>query len=247
MLTQTAFSSWVHCIQPNPQAELRLFCFPYAGGSAMTYRRWNNLLPKTVEVCPVELPGRGKQIKLSPYNRIEPLVEALATNLRPYLNKPFAFFGHSMGGLISFELSRFLRSEFNLHPIHLFISARQAPQINWRRKHIHNLPEAQFMDELRRLDGTPQEVLNNQELMEFFSPIIRADFSVLETYVYTPQAPFDFPIMAFGGMQDTEVSADDLDGWKEHTNLFSLQMIEGNHFYVNSAPEILLQTITQKL
>jgi len=102
-------NSWIISPKPNPQADLRLFCFPYAGGSSFIYRTWVEFLPASVEVCAIELPGRGRQIKLPPYNKLEPLVDAIASFMQPYLDKPFAFFGHSMGALVSFELARLLR------------------------------------------------------------------------------------------------------------------------------------------
>lgn len=109
MTSTSVFNSWVKFFQPNSQATMRLFCFPYAGGSSLIFRQWSDSLPSTVEVCAVELPGRGMQMKLAPFTRLEPLIEALALAIKPHLDKPFAFFGHSMGALVSFELARFLR------------------------------------------------------------------------------------------------------------------------------------------
>jgi surfactin synthase thioesterase subunit len=131
MITKTTFNSWITCPKPNLQAKLRLFCLPYAGASAMIFRTWPNDLPPTieVEVCPIELPGRGRQMKLSLYTEMQPLVREIAQNLIPYLDKPFTIFGHSMGGLVSFELAPLLRSDYNLNPSHIFIYASNAPQI----------------------------------------------------------------------------------------------------------------------
>jgi medium-chain acyl-[acyl-carrier-protein] hydrolase len=149
----------------------------------LLFPSWIDYLPKTIEICPVELPGRGSQIQLTPFNRIEPLVKAITLEILPYLDRPFVFFGHSMGGLISFELARLIRRQYNLEPVHLFISGRRAPQINNLKTVINNLPKADLIRELRQLNGTPEEVLNNDELMEILLPILRADFSVLENYM----------------------------------------------------------------
>jgi medium-chain acyl-[acyl-carrier-protein] hydrolase len=246
MVKQTTFNSWINCLKPNPSAELRLFCLPYAGGNAMTYRTWGNYLPTTVEVCPVELPGRGKLIKLFPYSRIESLVEALAENIQPYLDKPFAIFGHSMGGLISFELARFLLSQFNLSPVHLFISAVKAPQIPSTEKPVSELSDAELIDKIRRLNGTPEQVLANAELMQLFIPVIRADYSILDNYIYTRQAAFNFPITAFGGLED-DISVENLQAWQEHTHSFSLQMFDGDHFYINSVSQVFFNSMIKKL
>ncbi|MBD2772638.1 thioesterase II family protein [Iningainema tapete] len=227
---------------------MRLFCFPYAGGSSLIFRTWSNSLPKNVEVCPIELPGRGKQMKLAPLSRLEPLLGFLEDAIVPYLDKPFAFFGHSMGALISFELARLLRKKYHIEPVHMFVSGRRAPQIPNPDPPIHTLPELEFIEKLCRFNGTPQAVLENAELMQLLIPILRADFAVLETYVYNAEPAFDCPITAFGGLQDSEASRDEIEGWEKQTNAtFSLQMFPGDHFFLNSAQSLLLQALAQKL
>jgi medium-chain acyl-[acyl-carrier-protein] hydrolase len=248
MQTTKSYNSCVTCPYPNPQAALRLFCFPYAGGSSIIFRSWFSSLPTSVEVCPIELPGRGTQMRLAPFTRLEPLVEALASALLPHLDKPFAFFGHSMGTLVSFELARLLRQKYDRQPVHLFVSGRRAPQIPNPNSPVHSLPEPEFKKELCRLNGTPQAVLENAELMQLLIPILRADFAVLETYVYTPEATLNFPITAFGGLQDKEVSCDELQAWQDQTNAaFSVQMFPGDHFFLHSAQSLLLHSLAQEL
>ncbi|HEY9797280.1 MAG TPA: thioesterase II family protein [Leptolyngbyaceae cyanobacterium] len=248
MTTTSTFDTWVSWHKPNPQASLRLFCFPYAGGAALTFRTWPDSLAMALEVCPVELPGRGKRITSAPFTRLQPLVQAIAQALLPHLDKPFAFFGHSMGGLVSFELARLLRKKYGLNPAHLFVSGYRAPQVPDPDPPIHALPEPEFLEELRRLNGTPEAVLENAELMQLLLPALRADFAVIETYAYIPESPLDCPITAFGGLQDREVSCDDLEAWREQTNAaFSLQMLPGDHFFLHSAQPLLLQSLSQKL
>ena len=248
MRTTSAVETWVTYPQPNPQANLRLFCLPYAGGAARIFRTWSDSLPKTVEVSPVELPGRGKQIGVAPFTRLQPLVEAIAQSLLPHLDKPFAFFGHSMGGLVCFELTRYLRQKYGLNPVHLFISARRAPQIPARNSPIHGLPDSEFLEEIRRLNGTPQAAVENAELMELFMPILRSDFEVLETYVYAPESPLNCPISAFCGSDDPEASQDEVEGWRIHTRAsFSLHTLAGDHFFIHSAERLLLQIIANSI
>lgn len=248
MSSTPTFDTWVSWQSPNPKASLRLFCFPYAGGAAVTFRTWPDSLPRAIELCPVELPGRGKRIRSVPFTRLQLLVQAIAIAILPYLDKPFAFFGHSMGGLVSFELARLLRKNYGKIPVHLFISGYRAPQIPDPDPPIHDLPEPEFLEELRRLNGTPQAVLENTELMQMLLPAIRADFAVIETYAYTPESPLDCPITAFGGLQDREVSWDDLKAWQEQTNAaFSLHMLPGDHFFLQSAQPLLLQALSQEL
>lgn len=241
-------NSWIISLKPNPQADLRLFCFPYAGGSSFIFRSWSDFLPPSVEVCAIELPGRGRQMKLPPFDKMEPLVDAIASIIHPYLDKPFAFFGHSMGGLISFELARLLRKKSGILPVHLFISGRRAPQILRTDAPIHNLPEAEFIEELRHLNGTPPAVLENAELMQLFLPVLRADFAVLETYIYASEPPLECPITVFGGLQDSEVGRDELQAWQEQTKaIFNLHMFPGDHFFLNSVQHLLLEKLAKYL
>lgn len=232
---------------PNSQAAVRLFCFPYAGGSSSLFRRWRDTLPTNIEVCPVELPGRLNQREKSPFTRLEPLVKEIAISLLPYFEKPFAFFGHSMGGLVSFELARLLRAKYNLQPVSLFISGRRAPQIPRTAAPIHALPLPNFLAQLRCLNGTPAAVLENTELMQILVPILRADFAVLENYTYIDEPPLDCAIAVFGGLEDKEVSYEELATWrKQTTNSFQLQMFRGDHFFLHSAQHLLLQSLAQQ-
>lgn len=183
-----------------------------------------------------------------PFTQLTPLVEAVTVALLPYLDQPFAFFGHSMGALVSFEVARLLRKNYQLSPVQLFVSGRRAPQLPNSESPIHALPEAEFLEELRRLNGTPEEVLANAELMEILLPVLRADFAVLETYGYSAEPPLECPITAFGGLQDTEVSCDHLEAWRNQTSAaFSLQMFPGDHFFLHSAQALLLQSLARQL
>ncbi|GFE67428.1 thioesterase II family protein [Chroococcus sp. FPU101] len=239
---------WVTCPKPNPNAKLRLFCFPYAGGSAWVFRPWLNHLPSFIELCPLELPGRGKRWTETPFTNLDSLIQTLGTAILPHLNRPFAFFGHSMGAMISFELTRLLSQKYEINPVYLFVSGCRAPQLRDPNPPIYNLPEPEFIAEIRRLNGTPDAVLENAELMELVLPALRADFEMLETYKYTDASSLNCPIAVFGGLQDIEVSHEDLQAWQVQTNqAFSLQMFEGNHFFIDSARSLLLTSITTRL
>jgi medium-chain acyl-[acyl-carrier-protein] hydrolase len=239
---------WLACHRPNPRAALRLFCFPYAGGGAPIYRNWVERLPPEVEVCPVQLPGRGGRLREKPFSRMAPLAEALAAELRAYLDKPFAFFGHSMGAIIGFEVARVLRREGAPRPRYLFASGRAAPQIPRPDPPTYELPEAEFIEELRRLNGTPAEVLEHPELMQVMLPLVRADFELIQTYDYTPGPPLDCPISAAGGLEDEGVSREQLEAWREQTAAsFTLRMYPGDHFFIHSAQPQLLRMLAQEL
>jgi medium-chain acyl-[acyl-carrier-protein] hydrolase len=235
---------------PNSQARLlRLFCFPYAGGSSnLIYRGWQEGLPESVEVCPVELLGRGRRLRETPFTRLMPLVEAIAGEILPRLDKPFAFFGHSMGATIGFELARLLRREHCPTPVHLFVSGHRAPHIPMTEPPTYNLPEPEFLEELRRLNGTPQEVLEHPELIQMLMPLLRADFEVVQTYTYTAAPPLDCPITAFGGLQDVEVPSEYVAAWRDHSAAaFTLRMLPGGHFFLHTSRSLLLHALAQQL
>ncbi len=202
MRTSAAPDRWLAYRRPRPGAEVRLFCFPHAGGGASLFHGWADRLPPAVEVCPVQLPGRETRFGEPPINRLGPLVGALAEALLPHLDRPFAFFGHSLGALIGFELARRLRRERGLEPVHLFASACAAPQRWGCVRPIHALPDAAFRKELRRLRGTAPAVLDNEELMEILLPALRADFALCETYAYGEDDPLSCPVTAVGGLRD---------------------------------------------
>jgi medium-chain acyl-[acyl-carrier-protein] hydrolase len=248
MTTATASDSWITRRKPSPQARLRLFCFPYAGGGVSIFRAWSDGLPADVEVCPVQLPGRGTRLMEPPFTRLSPLIEALTQALFPLLDKPFAFFGHSLGALVSFELARQLRRQYAVQPVRLFISADRAPQIPNRDPPIHSLSEGEFLVELRRLNGTPREVLEDEELRQIMLPLLRADFAVYETYGYRTEPPLNCPISAFGGLQDHRVNRGDLEAWRDQTSVsFSLRMFPGDHFFLNTTLPVLLRVLSQEL
>lgn len=241
-----AFDSWIAFRKPCPEARLRLFCFPYAGAGALIFRTWPDGFPADVEVCSIQLPGRGTRLMERPFTQLSSLVEALAEALVPLLDKPFAFFGHSLGALVSFELARRIRGQYGVHPVRLFVSAGRAPQIPNRDAPLHTLPETEFLAELRRLNGTPGELLDHKELMEIMLPVLRADFAMFETYVYSTGAPLNCPISAFGGLQDRRVSKSDLEAWRIQTGVsFSLRMLPGDHFFLTQP--LLLRALSQEL
>jgi medium-chain acyl-[acyl-carrier-protein] hydrolase len=179
---------------------------------------------------------------------MDALVQAVGGALLPYLDMPFAFFGHSMGASISFELARLLRREGRRLPLHLYISGRRAPHIIDRDPPLHHLPEPELLDELRQLNGTPTEVLEHPELMAMMLPLLRADFSVAETYICKPEPPLDTPITVFGGLADKDITRKDLEAWEEHsTASFKLRMLAGDHFFLNTSQPVLLRLLASEL
>lgn len=237
-------SPWLPYHRPDPRAELRLFCFAYAGGGASVFNPWRARLPAGVELCAVQLPGRETRLSETPFRRIEPLVEAVEQGLRPYFDLPFLLFGHSMGARVAFELCRSRRRRDASLPVHLIASGCRAPQIPRTDPHVHALPDDRFAEEVLRLGGVPAAVFENPELRELFVPILKSDFAVVERYEYREDEPLATPITAFGGTDDPKATRDEVEGWRaQTTKAFATRVFEGGHFFLQSRRDELLETL----
>jgi medium-chain acyl-[acyl-carrier-protein] hydrolase len=229
-------------------AGVRLFCFPYAGGGSQIFHAWSRQLESNIEDVPALLPGRESRLGEPARTRLDPIVDALAVDILPYLDKPFAFFGHSMGALISFELARRLRQEHKIEPDHLFISGRRAPQLPEKDPPIHELPTADFVAEVGRLNGTPGEVFEHAELRELLVPLLRADFAVCHTYAYLAGEPLSCSLTLFGGLADEHASREDLEPWCIQTKgVCRLHQFPGDHFFINTEQAAILRLIGAEL
>jgi medium-chain acyl-[acyl-carrier-protein] hydrolase len=232
----------------NPRARMRLFCLPYAGGGGAVYRTWQSSFPDGIEVCCVQLPGRESRFAEPLFTKMDPLVEALAEALVSALDRPFAFFGHSMGGLIAYELAKLLRHEYQMTPNHLFVSACHAPEIPDPTPHWHSLSDQELMAELRTLTSFPREALEHAELMQIMLPKIRADSAVTETYIYRPAEPFHFPLTAFASEQDEMIPREAIEPWRNHTRAaFDLVLVDGHHMFVQERSQQIIRVILGKL
>jgi medium-chain acyl-[acyl-carrier-protein] hydrolase len=239
---------WLAVPQPRPQARARLFCFPYAGGAASGYYTWPAHIPDTIEVCAVQLPGRANRFTETAFVRMPALVSALEDALLPMLDLPFAVFGHSMGALVGFEWVRRLRDTRGLEPVRLFVSGARGPRIPSREGAVHALSDSDFFRALRHLDGTPAEVLDNEELMALVAPALRADFAVCETYAFRKGRKLTCPITVFGGRRDRRVSRADLDAWAQETRgAFATHMLPGGHYFLREQERGLLALISAAL
>ncbi|HEX8161812.1 MAG TPA: alpha/beta fold hydrolase [Pyrinomonadaceae bacterium] len=248
MLNHAAANQWFVRQRPASPCRLRLFCFPYAGGSHLIFRGWSEGLPPDVEVMAAALPGRAGRIREPSLKSIPALVENLAAAVKPYLDAPFALLGHSMGALIGFELARRLRRDEGVEPARLFVSGCRAPQIPATAEKTYDLPDPELVERLRDLKGTPLEVLEHPELMGLVLPLLRADFEAVETYNYSAGPPLACPISAYGGLRDAEVERERLEAWREQTTAyFTLQMFDGGHFFINEARPALLASLAREL
>jgi medium-chain acyl-[acyl-carrier-protein] hydrolase len=235
-------------VEPRPDALLRLFCLPYAGGNAAAYRAWAHSLPETVELCPVEFPGHGTRLRERPVYSIHALAGQLAHELAPFLDKPFVVFGHSMGAITGFELARVLRDRYGRAPEHLVVSAHRAPHIPHPGPLTYSQPDDQFLDRIMRLGGTPKELQAQPELIALALPIMRADFTACDTYRYVAAPPLDCPITVYGGLRDPMVDRGHLGGWAEQSSRdCTLRIFPGEHFFINTARTLVLGNLGRVL
>jgi surfactin synthase thioesterase subunit len=211
----------------------RLFCLPHAGSGAAGFYRWKRLLPETIRVCPVLLPGRELRLGEPALRRAEPVVGALQTEVGPMLGeRPYALFGHSMGALLAFEWARRIAADGLPEPRMLIVSGRNAPWFPAHRA-LHALPDPAFVEALQeRYGGVPDGFLDDAEMRALFLPILRADLEVVETYAFKPAPPLRCPVMSLAGEQDRSVSEAGLAAWEETTaGPFSSRRIAGDHFF----------------
>ena len=228
--------NWFESLPRSKAPRLRVFCFPYAGGSADVYRSWRRWLPEQIDLCLVHLPGRGRNMGRRAFSQLAPLVAEIADHISLVTDIPYAFYGHSMGGLISFELARELSQQQRTGPKHLFVSGCRAPQYPRDEPLTFNLPHDAFIAELKKLKGTPEEVLANSELMELFLDLLRADFELVETYQYHPGEPLSCPITVYGGIQDERIPVEACHQWQNQTSAScKVRMFHGDHFFVRNA------------
>jgi medium-chain acyl-[acyl-carrier-protein] hydrolase len=247
MTRSPARSDWVQVSRPRPAPRLRLICLPSAGGGASRYRDWPGQLPDEVEVVSVQLPGRENRFSERPVESMAQLVGPLLVGLAGYLSGPFALFGHSMGALIAFELVRRMRCS-GVAPVHLFASGCRAPDVPSRSPDWHTLPDREFIATIRDLGGIPPELLAERQFLDAMLPTLRADGTLVETYLFRTQSPLSCPVTAFGGLRDKEVLPEDVRAWSRHTTgPFQVHLLRGDHFFVNSARPDLLRLLVSEL
>ncbi len=231
----------------STSARLQLFCFPYAGGGASIFRSWQADTGPFVRIHAIRLPGRESRIFEPPLRSVAEAAKTIAAEILPGIEGPFAFFGYSFGALLAFETARVIRRQ-GTGPTRLMVAALKAPQLPLGRKPIHDLPDREFAEEIRKFRGTPDAVLQNDELMSLVLPAIKADFTAYETYRYSAEAPLHCPILAMGGTKDPSVSPDELAAWGEQTAArFETRFFPGDHFFIHSARQLLTWTIAQEM
>ncbi|MFJ4989688.1 thioesterase II family protein [Streptomyces sp. NPDC088732] len=239
---------WIRRFQPATPGSVPLVCFPFAGGSAGYFRPLPALLGPGVDVLAVQYPGRQDRRNEPVVDDIPRLAELICDALAPMADRPYAFFGHSMGALVAFEVVRCLALRGRREPAVLFVSGRRAPSVV-RDDRVHLKSDADLVTELRSLGGTDAAILADDELVQMILPAVRGDYRAVETYrAPVPQAVLDVPIAALIGDQDPRVSVEEVSGWRDHTSAgFSLKIFPGGHFYLGEAAADVAAEITATL
>lgn len=217
--------------------KIKLFCFPYAGGSAGVYTSWKSKLDNSIELRPVELSGRGRRYKLPLYENMEKMINDVYNEIRGELDTmPYVFFGHSMGSLIAYELYYKIKETKHNPPVHIFFSGHKAPHMKKTEKDLHNLSDEEFKKEILSIGGTPEELFDYPELVDLFIPILRADYKVVDTYKYKEKdEKIDCNISIFNGEDDIDEICD-LKEWKIHTSKGCKEyLFRGGHFFINQS------------
>lgn len=228
--------------------ELRLFCFPHAGGSAASLNGWVRRLPPAIGLERVELPGRDPQSGQRPLTRIAEVMPQLWHQWVARLDRPFALYGHSLGALVAYEFAQYARAHGYGGPLALFVSGRRAPQCPLVLDALHDLPEDELMARLTEFGGTPEGVIRNAKWRNHMMPALRADLEMSDLYVHHPREPLDCPVFAFRGEGDGIASEAEMQAWgQQTTGPFVCENLPGGHFFSTEGVERVSAAIVAQL
>jgi len=239
---------WLSYAKVATAGPTNVFCFPFAGGGASFFRSWMQFAPPTIAICPMQPPGREERFVERPFDSMDALVRAATDALMPHLAHKYAFFGHSMGALAAFEIVHTLRERGAPLPVHFFVSGAPAPQVASRIPAIHELPADEFLAEIQRYGGVPDEVMQSRELLDLMMPRLRADLAVTGTYVYRERPPLAMPITALGGLRDDVVTPELVEAWREQTTAkFTFTPFDGGHFFIHERSREIVSMVARAL
>jgi medium-chain acyl-[acyl-carrier-protein] hydrolase len=239
---------WLLPVLRSQRPMLRLFCFPCAGGWGQMFYPWARQLSGDIDVWAIQLPGRAMRVREVPRTCMRALSQEVALAIASHIGVPYAFFGHSMGALLAFEVARRLRALRCRGPEHLFLSSAVAPDLGHLRPPLHTLSDEEIVMKLVCWNGMPPELTGNAEILEVLLPTLRSDFRLCDTYEYVEDAPLDVPVTVLGGEADEEVPIDALHAWQRQTaGPCSVQIFPGGHFYFSAAESDFFALLTREL
>ena len=228
---------------------INLFCLPFAGGNKYSYREFVDKAPAFLNIITLEYPGRGARMKEALVSDINELVEDVYLQIIPHIKeKQYAIYGHSLGGLMTYLLTKKLIENNHQQPVQLFVTGTTGPSaISRTEKKRHLLEKIEFIEEIRLLNGMPEEILANAELLEYFEPILRSDFKVSENYVHIENTPFNIPLTVITGTEE-EMQIEDIELWQKVTmHPVEFNTMLGNHFFIYDHVTKILEMICKKL
>jgi medium-chain acyl-[acyl-carrier-protein] hydrolase len=235
---------WLLFPEPRPDAEVLLVCFPYAGGSAHTFMSWARKIDRRIEVAAAHLPGARPHLQERSAPGMADIVRRVAISLCEVPQRPLVLFGHSLGALLAFEVSRWLAAHAATAPRHLVVSGRAAAPLPHIDTPAHLLDDPGLIAKLRQLNGTPRTILDSPETIGFFLPRLRMDLRLDDSYVYRPGPMLTCPVTAMGGTEDPDASYERLLAWRQVSGAgFNLRMFPGDHFYLHSAETSVLRAL----
>ena len=247
-MKQPTPSVWFPGTRRRPDAPFQVFFFPFAGGGASAYMRWQDYLPDTIESWPLEYPGHESRFRETPIFKLTELALTISAQIAAAVRGPFALFGHSMGSALAYETVKCLKRDFDLEPEILFVSGYSAPHLPAFRPPVRDLPEPEFREELKRYGGTPAEILADEDFMRFISPLLRHDLGLCETHEHVASAELSIPIVAFGGYDDPTVPWDRLLEWSQLTcSSFVAHFFPGEHFFIKDAAPRVARLVAEAL
>ena len=237
------------CLAARPMASMRLLCIPFAGGGALAFRGWAELLPPQVEAYAVQLPGREDRLRESAFEQWQPMMQALVAAVAPLPHQPTAIFGHSLGAVVGLELGRWMQAAQPGRLRHLFVSARPWPgTCSGEQDAMHALSDDALIVELDRQYGSLSTSLSHPDIRELTIPTLRADLRLLESFDYMRAAPLDCPLTVFAGTQDPATNASSIAAWQHETSsAFRTHTLDGDHFFLESHRQQILAEITALL